>query len=86
MHALRRKVLARGLHVLGGDTQTSATSHSIRVVEAGRYRHTQPAPCDAEIDRLIQAAIAPMRAVFEQHILAGDTELRRTVLNVGRYV
>src|SRR5712672_2751133 len=70
VHALRREVLARGLHVLGRHTQTRALAHGERVVEAFGNRDHHAARCDAEVERLVQ----PLAAVLEQHVLARDAE------------
>jgi len=61
-------------------------AHGRGVVESGGNCHAQPAARDAEVDRLVEPAIAPLRTVLQQHVLAGDTELGRTVLHVGRHV
>ena len=82
VHALGREVLARDLHVLGGDAQPRTTPHRIGVVEAVRRRDAHPATRDAQVDRLVQA----LAAVLEQHVLAGHAEVGSAVLHVGRHV
>jgi len=82
VHALGCEVLARGLHVLGGHTQTRALAHGERIVEAFGNRDHHAARCDAEVERLVQ----PLAAVLEQHVLARDAEFRGAVLDVSRNV
>ena len=53
----------------------------ISVSPAGTYC-SNTAAADAEIERLIQ----PFAAVFEQYVLAGDTEIGGAILNVGRHI
>src|SRR6266850_2732990 len=79
VHALRCEVLARGLHVLGGHTQTRALAHGERIVEAFGNCDHHAARCDAEVERLVQ----PLAAVLEQHVLPRDPEFGRPVLDVG---
>src|SRR2546425_9482412 len=79
VHALRREVLARGLHVLGRHAQTRALAHRARIIEAFRNRDHHAARCDAEVERLVQ----PLAAVLEQHVLACDPQFGRAVLNVS---
>src|SRR5256885_7912097 len=79
VHALRREVLARGLHVLGRNAQSRALAHRARIVEAFRNGDHHAARCDAEVERLVQ----PLAAVLEEHVFACDPPLGRTLLNVG---
>src|SRR5947208_5126101 len=79
VHAFRREVLARGLHVLGRHAQTRTLAHRARVIEAFRNRDHHAARCDAEVERLVQ----PLAAVLEEHVLACDPQLGGAVLNVG---
>src|SRR6266850_2805738 len=78
VHAFRREVLARGLHVLGRHAQTRTLAHRARVIEAFRNSDHHAARCDAEVERLVQ----PLAAVLEKHVLACEPQFRRTVLNV----
>src|SRR6267378_7708532 len=58
VHALRREVLARGLHVLGRHTQTRALANGERIVEAFGNRDHHAARCDAEVEGLVQPLAA----------------------------
>src|SRR5712691_4034102 len=82
VHALGCEVFSRGLHVLGRHAQTRALAHGERIIEAFGNRDHHSARCDAEVERLVQ----PLAAVLEQHVLAGDAELRGAVLDVRRNV
>src|SRR5882762_2349328 len=82
VHALGCEVLARGLHVLSRHAQTRALAHRARIIEALGNRDHHSARCDAEVERLVQS----LAAVLEQHVLARDAELRRTVLDVSRNI
>src|SRR5882672_6527027 len=82
MHALRREVLTRRLHVLGRDAQARPPAHGARVVEALGNGHHHPAGRDTQIERLVE----PLSAVLEQHVFSRDTQFRRAVLDVSRNI
>jgi hypothetical protein len=82
VHAFRREMLARGLHVLGCDPQPRALAYRLLIVVILAHRHHHPAARDLQVDRLVQ----PLAAVLVEHVLARDAQVGRAVLHVGRYV
>jgi hypothetical protein len=52
------------------------------VVEAVGHCHGHPAAGDLQVERLVEAGAA----VLDQHVLAGDAEVGRAVLDVGRRI
>ena len=68
--------------VLGRDADARAALHGAGPVEAALRRHHHPAAADVEVERLVEA----LAAVLEQHVLAGDADVGRAVLHVGRHV
>src|SRR5690606_14978623 len=85
VHALGGEVLARGAHVLGGDAQARTLVHGGLVIEAFGGGHAEAAAGDVQVGGLVQAARV-LRHVLVQHILAGDAEVGRAVLDVGGHV
>src|SRR5437899_10540259 len=79
VHATRRRVPARGPHVLGRHAQTRARAQRARMIEAFRNRDHHVARCDAEVERLVQ----PLASVLEENVLACDPQFRRAVLYVS---
>src|SRR5262249_48342484 len=84
--ALGSKEFARAGDVLGCHPQSRSTTHRVGVVEAIRYGDTQSTAPDAEIERLREPDLTPLRTMLEQDVLAGDASLRRAVLHVGWHV
>src|SRR6266511_2264918 len=82
VHAFRRKMLARGAHVLGRHADARAALHVARPIEAPLGRDREAAARDLEIERLIET----VAAVLEQHVLAGDAEIGGAVFDVRRHV
>src|SRR5262252_540369 len=58
VHALRREVLASGLHVLGRDAKPRTATHRAGVVESLGHGDNHPARRDAEVERLVEAVTA----------------------------
>src|SRR5690606_14356746 len=85
VHALGGEVLARGAHVFGGDAQARTLVHGGLVIEAFGGGHAEAAAGDVQVGGLVQAARV-LRHVLVQHILAGDAEVGRAVLDVGGHV
>ena len=82
MHSLGSEVFARDLDIFGGNIQSRAALDGSRVVESFSHRHHHPAFANCQIQRLIK----PATGMFQQHILAGDTEIAGAILYVGRDV
>ena len=82
MHALARKMLAGGAHVLGGHPQPATAHGCLRIIEAFGHRHAQPTAADAQVHRLEDA----FAAMLQHHVTAGDAQVGRAVLHVGGHV
>ena len=82
MDALGREVLARNVDVLCRHFEARALPDSPLVVETRGNGHHHPAFGDTQIKRLIE----PIATILDQHILAGDTDVRSAILHIGRCV
>ena len=82
MHAFFGEVFARRVQILGRYPQSCSPAYSGFVIEVVAYRNHHAAAGDMQIQWLIK----PRTAMFQQHILAGDTHIRGAVLYISRHV
>ena len=82
MHRLCGEVLPRDPHIFGGDANTATALNRRRPIVAEAGRDHEPATSDAKIERLIQTR----STMLQQHVLAGDADVGRAVLDVRRHI
>ena len=82
MHALVGEMLARGLHVFGGDLQPRALTHGTGVIKILAHGDHHPALGDFQVERRVQS----VATMFIEHILAGHTDVSAAELDIGRHV
>ncbi len=82
LHAARGEMALRDVGIFGGDADMRPAVGIVRRRQIGRFRDRQAAMADAEIDRRVDLRIVEL----QQHVVAGNAQLRGPEGNEGRDV